>query len=70
MSAPTNVESMDGNHKNSPIAGPVEEEATVMLDLSNPVCFWNGTEFADGSSVSDGEGTYVCSVGKWVKSKN
>ncbi|MEM7251167.1 MAG: hypothetical protein AAF493_07085 [Pseudomonadota bacterium] len=70
MSDTTQVPTMDQSQKNSPIAGPVEEEATVMLDLSNPVCYWNGTEFGDGSAVSDGEGTYVCSVGKWVKSKN
>ncbi|MCH9670008.1 MAG: hypothetical protein K0U93_01025 [Gammaproteobacteria bacterium] len=70
MSEPTNVQAMDKTKKNSTIVGPVEEEATVMMDLANPVCFWNGAQFDDGTTVSDGESVYECSVGKWVKSKN
>ena len=70
MSEPTNVDAMDHTKKNSSVVGPVAEEATVMLDLANPVCFWNGDEFADGAKVSDGTSTYECSVGKWIKSTN
>ena len=70
MNEPKSVAAMDHAKKNSPLAGPIEEEATVVLDLAKPECFWNGEEFADGSKVSDGQHIYVCSVGKWLKSAN
>lgn len=67
MSKTTPVEPMDPSKKNSPIAGPVEDEATVMLDTTKRVCHWNGQEYAEGSVVCDNGTAYECDCGQWVK---
>ena len=61
------VEAMDSSKLNSPVSGPVSEEATVMMDQAKNVCHWNGREFSDGQVVvCDGVG-YECSYGQWVQ---
>ncbi len=67
MADTTNVEDMDSSKNNSPIAGPVEEEATVMLNTAKNTCFWNDQEFQDGAVVSNNGVSYECSLGSWIK---
>lgn len=61
------VQAMDPSMKNSPIAGPVEEESTVMLDAASKICHWNGQEFDDGQVIDCAGQAYECSFGQWVK---
>ena len=61
------VQAMDPNQKNSPLAGPVEEEGTVVMDSASRVCVWNGQEFHDGQVVDCAGAQYECSFGQWVK---
>jgi hypothetical protein len=62
------VQAMDPAKNNSPLAGPVEDEATVILNSASSVCYWNDREFSEGE-VIDAEGvSYECSFGQWVKS--
>jgi len=67
MSDPITVEPMDSSQKNSPVAGPVEEESTVMMDAASNVCLWNGQQYDDGQMVSCDGTTYECSFGQWIK---
>ncbi|MCP5152035.1 MAG: hypothetical protein H6983_24665 [Ectothiorhodospiraceae bacterium] len=67
MRSPVDVEARDPRKKNSPLAGPVEDEATVMLDTAVRVCVWNGREFGDGEVVAAGDARYECSFGQWVR---
>ena len=67
MPDPVSVSSMDSSKPNSPIAGPVSDEATVMLDKASNKCVWNGQEFQEGDLVSDGGTIYECTYGQWVK---
>ena len=67
MSDKISVEAMDSSKQNSPIAGPIEEESTVMLDHASKVCYWNGQEFAEGQKVECGGATYECTFGQWIK---
>lgn len=67
MSEKISVEAMDHSKKNSPVAGPIEEESTVMLDKASEVCYWNDQEFKEGQLV-ESEGTeYECNFGQWIK---
>ena len=68
MSDKVTVNPRDPATKNSPIAGPVQEEATVMMNAAAKVCHWNGQEFAEGQYVESEGVTYECSMGQWVKS--
>jgi len=59
----------DDARKNSPIAGPVEEQATVLMNAASPVCQWNRHTFDEGQ-LNESEGvTCECSLGQWVQSK-
>lgn len=69
MPKPIPVEPMDKSKKNSAIAGPIEEESTVMMDTSSKSCHWNGQEFDEGTIVCDNGTAYECSLGQWVKRK-
>jgi len=61
------VEPMDQSKQNSPIAGPIEDESTVILNDAQNSCHWNGQEFQEGDVVcSQGTG-YECHLGNWVK---
>lgn len=61
------VQQMDPSKENSPLAGPVDEEATVMLNTAKNTCVWNGETYNEGDRVNDGTSTYECSYGQWVK---
>ena len=67
MSEITRVEPMDPNKENSPIAGPVSDESTVMLNTAKKTCLWNGQEFQEGDMICDAGASYECNVGNWVK---
>lgn len=67
MSDETQVQSMDPNQQNSTVSGPVDEEATVMLDMAQKTCIWNGQSFSEGAIVNDGSAAYECNYGQWVK---
>jgi len=69
MADVTRVEPMDPDKKNSPIAGPVEDESTVMLDKAATQCFWNDQVFEEGALVEDAGSRYECSLGQWIKSE-
>jgi len=67
MAKVTPVEPMDKKKKNSPIAGPIEEESTVMMDTASKRCYWNDQEFQEGDVVSADGVQYECNLGQWVK---
>ena len=67
MSEKIPVEAMDHSKKNSSVAGPIEEESTVMLDQASKICYWNGREFKEGQVVRSEGSTYECTFGKWIK---
>ena len=67
MPGNTKVEPMDPEQENSPLSGPVNEESTVMMNVNDQGCTWNGQSFGEGDFVYDGEAVYECSFGHWVK---
>jgi len=67
MSDPLEVQPMDSSKRNSPVSGPVEDEATVMLDGGNNKCHWNDQEYDDGQVVVSEGARYECSYGQWIK---
>lgn len=67
MSEKVSVEAMDRSKKNSPVAGPIEEESTVMLDQASKVCYWNDQEFNEGQFVESEGSEYECTFGQWIK---
>ncbi|MDX1432393.1 MAG: hypothetical protein R3286_08065 [Gammaproteobacteria bacterium] len=67
MADKVTVEAMDKSKQNSPVAGPIEEESTVMLDKASKVCYWNDQEFHEGQIVECGGETFECTFGQWVK---
>ena len=67
MSENISVEVMDHSKKNSPVAGPIEEESTVMLDQASKVCHWNDQEFKEGQVVETEGNEYECTFGQWIK---
>jgi hypothetical protein len=58
---------MDKSKQNSPVAGPVDEEATVMLNTAADTCYWNGQSFKEGDLVDSQGQVFECSLGNWVK---
>ena len=67
MSDKISVGPRDESQKNSPVAGPVEEEATVMLNVAAKFCHWNAQECSEGQLIESQGITYECSLGQWVK---
>ncbi len=67
MSEKIRVEAMDRSKNNSPVAGPIEEESTVMLDQASKVCYWNDQEFKEGQFVESEGSEYECTFGQWIK---
>jgi len=61
------VESVDPAKKTSEITGLTSDEATVSMDLADAVCFWNDTEYAQGSRVNTDGKCYECSFGRWIE---
>jgi hypothetical protein len=49
------------------VAGPIEEESTVMLDQASKVCYWNDQEFNEGQFVESEGSVYECTFGQWIK---
>ena len=64
--AATPVAAQDSAQKNSPIAGPLDEEATVQMDQEKQTCYWNGQSFEQGSKVDADGSCYECSFGTWI----
>ena len=69
MADPINVEPMDSSKENSPIAGPVDDQATVIMNKAADVCVWNGQSYPDGTTVSAQGVNYECSLGQWGQAK-
>ncbi len=67
MSEKVSVEAMNHSKKNSPVAGPIEEESTVMLDQASKVCYWNDQEFKEGQLVENEGIEYESNFGQWIK---
>ena len=63
----TQVAAMDSSLRNSAKMLP-DSESTLVMEPGANACFWNGTEFADGSMVESEGVTYECSFGRWVQS--
>ena len=61
------VEPMDPNKKNSQIAGPVSDEATVIMNTASDSCVWNDQTYSEGSVVENEGVNYECHMGQWVK---
>ena len=61
------VEPMDPNKKNSQIAGPVSDEATVIMNTASDSCVWNDQAYEEGSVVESEGVNYECHMGQWVK---
>lgn len=61
------VEPLDPSKENSPIAGPVEDEGTVILNAASKFCLWNGEQYEEGKIVVSEGVAYECSLGQWVK---
>jgi len=66
MVNPTPVQPMDSSKENSPVAGPIEDETTVVLSTAKRTCVWNGETYVEGAYVNDGSRTYECHLGQWV----
>ena len=64
----TQVAAMDPSLQNSTKMIPGEEEATIVMEPGAKACFWNGTQFADGSLVESEGVRYECAFGRWVQS--
>ncbi len=63
----TQVAAMDPGLKNSEKINTDSEEATLVMEPGANTCFWNGTEYPEGSMVeSEGVG-YECAFGRWVQ---
>ncbi len=67
MSEKSVVDPMNPNKKNSNIAGPVSDEATVIIDKARNTCHWNDVSFPDGALVENEGVTYECHFGQWIK---
>lgn len=67
MAGKTNVAPRDASQKNSPLSGPIESEATVVLKTAESGCVWNGQSFVEGDQVDADGVVYECNYGQWVK---
>jgi len=61
------VAPMDSSQKNSPVPGPVSDEATVVMNKAGDVCLWNGQSDPDGMMGESAGAIYECSFGRWAK---
>lgn len=63
------VGAMDPELRNSPIAQEFDEDADVVrLQVpGEPVCYFNGSEYANESFVRSGDRVLKCSYGVWVE---
>ena len=70
MSEKIKVGPQDESKKTSPIAGPLDEEGTVVMNAAANVCHWNDQAFDDGQLIESDGVTYECSFGRWVQLKS
>ena len=61
------VEARDPSKKTSGILGSVKEEATVMMDLQDELCYWNDAEFSQGDQITVDGKRYECTYTKWLE---
>lgn len=61
------VEPMRSGEQNSPVVEQVDAESTVVMEVADRVCFWNGVQYAEGARVDADGALYECSLGKWVR---
>ena len=66
-SNPVAMETPDPAKKTSTILGPMSEEATVKLNSQDVQCYWNDTEFSQGSQIIADVKCYECSYGNWLE---
>jgi hypothetical protein len=66
----THVGAQDPELRNSPIAEEEDEDTDVILQQAPvaPTCWFNGTEYKDGTYVVSGSQLLQCSRGVWVES--
>lgn len=69
MSEKVTVQAMDPSKRNSPVAGPIESESTVMMDEADKVCYWNDQEYDEGQIIDCDGVAYECSFGQWIRQK-
>jgi len=64
------VGAQDPELKNSPIAEEEDEDTDVIRQQvpGEPVCYFNGTEYKDGTYVVSGSQLLQCTYGVWVES--
>ena len=64
------VGAQDPELPNSPIAEEEDEDTDVIRQQvpGEPVCYFNGEEYKDGSYVVSGSLLLQCSLGVWVES--
>jgi hypothetical protein len=62
----TQVEPMDVSKKNSKIVESLADVSTVIMD-KEITCYWNDTEFQEGSMICDSGMAYNCNMGYWIK---
>ncbi len=67
MSDITDVDPRNPASRNSPIAGPVDAEATVVMQTAARSCFWNGQAYPEGARVRAEGVIYECNLGNWVR---
>lgn len=67
MADPSIVSTQDKTQRNSPVSNSLESESTVLIATAARVCYWNGTRYEEGSSVSADGNIYDCSLGHWVR---
>jgi len=67
MSDKTVVDPRNSAMKNSPVAGPVSDEATVIIKKASTTCHWNDQPFPEGALVECDGVTYECNYGQWVE---
>ena len=61
------VAPMDSSKQNSPVTGPVSDEATVVMNKASDFCVWNDQQYPDGTLVESEGVTYECSLGQWTR---
>ena len=62
------VGAQDPELRNSPIADEEDEDTDVVRQQvpGEPVCYFNGVEYKDGTFVESGSQVLKCSYGVWI----
>ena len=67
MSTSKSVAPRDPAKRSSPVISETDGTATVVVDASANVCYWNDESFEDGAGILIEGQEYECSYGNWVK---